>query len=80
MRGVNPMPTRTYEITFTGRAGPVLLAEFEDCQVIVGSRITTLRAEIPDQAALSGLVQRVCSLGLDVTGVRRVAPPHDDKR
>jgi hypothetical protein len=71
------MPAGTYEITFTGRAGPVLRAEFDDCQVIVGPRITTLRAQIPDSAALSGLIQRVCSLGLDVTGVRRVPHPGD---
>jgi hypothetical protein len=69
------MPARTYEITFTGQAGPVLRAEFDDCQVIVGPRVTTLRAEIPDPAALTGLIQRVCALGLDVTGVRRVAVP-----
>jgi hypothetical protein len=73
------MPTRTYEITFTGQAGPVLRAEFEDCQVITGPRITTLRAEIPDSAALTGLIQRVCALGLDVTGVRRLASPADDR-
>jgi hypothetical protein len=74
------MSSGTYEITFIGRAGPVLQAEFDDCQVIVGPRDTTLRAEIPDQAALSELVQRVCSLGLDVTGVRRVGSPHDRER
>ena len=73
------MPARTYEITFSGQAGPTLRAEFEDCEVIVGPRITTLRADIPDSAALTGLIQRVCALGLDVTGVRRVASrPIDD--
>jgi hypothetical protein len=69
------MPARTYEITFSGQAGPMLRAEFEDCQVIVGPRITTLRADIPDSAALTGLIQRICALGLDVTGVRRMAAP-----
>jgi hypothetical protein len=71
------MPARTYEITFSGQAGSMLRAEFEDCQVIVGPRITTLRADLPDSAALTGLIQRVCALGLDVTGVRRVASPAD---
>jgi hypothetical protein len=71
------MPARTYEITFSGQAGPLLRAEFEDCQVLVGPRITTLRADIPDSAALTGLIGRICSLGLEVTGVRRVASPAD---
>ena len=38
----------------TGQASPVLYPEFGDCQVTVGAGTTTLRAELPDQAALSG--------------------------
>jgi hypothetical protein len=34
-----------YEITFAGRAGSTLQAEFDDCEVIVGAGTTTLRAE-----------------------------------
>jgi len=43
-----------------------LRAEFDDCEVIVGSATTTLRAEVPDQAALWGIVQRIIELGLQV--------------
>ena len=46
-------PAQTYEITFTGRVGKTLRAEFDDCQVTVGPDTTTLRADLPDQVALS---------------------------
>jgi hypothetical protein len=64
-----------YEITFTGQAGTALRAEFEDCDVTVGPGTTTLRAELPDQGALSGLVQRITGLGLEVIHMHLVAPP-----
>ena len=69
------MQTQTYEITFIGQAGSALRAEFDDCQVTVGEGTTTLRAELPDQAALSGLVLRITGLGLEVVHMNRVAPP-----
>jgi hypothetical protein len=64
-----------YEITFTGQAGTALRAEFEDCDVTVGPGTTTLRAELPDKGALSGLVQRITGLGLEVIHMHLVAPP-----
>ncbi|MGO8893995.1 MAG: hypothetical protein ACLP8X_38180 [Streptosporangiaceae bacterium] len=70
------MQSRTYEITFTGQAGPVLRAEFDDCEVTIGLGTTTLRAELPDPAALSGLVQRITSLRLELVHLHIVpAPP-----
>jgi hypothetical protein len=68
---------RIYEITFSGQAGTVLCAEFDDCEVRVGAGTTTLRAELPDQAAFLGLVYRITGLGLDVVQVRLVeqVPP-----
>ena len=72
------MRLQTYEITFTGQAGSTLRAEFDDCEVTVGPGITTLRAELPDQAALSGLVLRITGLGLRVIDMHLVAPPPDD--
>ena len=65
----------TYEITFTGQAGAVTRAEFDDCQVTIGPDTTTLHAELPDQGALSGLMQRITGLGLELVDVHRVAPP-----
>ena len=69
------MRSQTYEITFTGQAGTTLRAEFDDCEVTVGPGTTTLRAELPDQAALAGLVQRITGLGLEVIHMHLVAPP-----
>ncbi len=69
------MQSQIYEITFTGQAGTALRAEFDDCEVTVGPGTTTLRAELPDQGALSGLVQRITGLGLEVIHMHLVAPP-----
>ena len=69
------MRPHDYEITFMGQAGSALRAEFDDCEVTIGPGTTTLRAELPDQAALTGLVQRISGLGLEVIDVRRVDPP-----
>lgn len=66
---------RTYEITFTGQAGPVVRAEFDDCEISVGPATTTLRAELPDQGALHGLLQRISSLRLELLDVSVVAFP-----
>ena len=67
------MQPRTYEITFAGQAGTALRAEFDDCDVSVGQRTTTLRAELPDQGALQGLLQRITSLGLELVDVSLTA-------
>ena len=69
------MRPHDYEITFMGQAGSALRAEFDDCEVTIGPGTTTLHAELPDQAALTGLVQRISGLGLEVIDVRRVDPP-----
>jgi hypothetical protein len=69
--------SRTYEITFTGQAGPALRAEFDDCEVTIGAGTTTLHAELPDQAALSGLVLRITGLGLELIQMRQVVPPSE---
>jgi hypothetical protein len=65
---------QTYEITFTGQAGATLRSEFDDCEITIDAGTTTLRAELPDQAALGGLVQRVIGLKLELVHVIRVEP------
>jgi hypothetical protein len=69
------LASQVYEITFAGRAGSVLRAEFEDCEISVGQDTTTLRAELPDQAALWGLLQRVMGFGLKLIELHVVAVP-----
>jgi hypothetical protein len=60
---------QTYEITFEGRAGSVLCSLFDDCEINIGPHSTTLRAELPDQEALCGLMERVVDFRLQVTSV-----------
>jgi hypothetical protein len=67
--------SRTYELTFVGQAGTTLRAEFDDCEVSVGPGTTTLRAELPDQGALQGLMLRINNLGLELVDMRVVAQP-----
>lgn len=69
------MRSQTYEITFLGQAGTTLCAEFDDCEVTIGPGTTTLHAELPDQGALTGLMERISGLGLKVIDVSLVAPP-----
>jgi hypothetical protein len=64
----------TYEITFAGEAGAALRREFDDCEVTLGPGTTTLRAELPDQAALAGLVLRITGFRLEMIQLRRVEP------
>jgi len=73
--GRYPVQTQTYEITFLGQAGTTLQAEFDDCEITIGPGTTTLRAELPDRGALTGLMERISSLGLDVIDVSLVAAP-----
>ena len=69
------MRSQTYEITFTGQAGSALRAEFDDCEVTIGRGRTILRAELPDQGALTGLLQRITGLGLEVIDMHILTPP-----
>ncbi len=73
--GATPVRSQTYEITFLGRAGTTLCAEFDDCEVTIGPGTTTLHAELPDKGALTGLMERISGLGLEVIDVSLVAPP-----
>ena len=72
------MRSQIYEITFTGQAGSALRAEFDDCEVTLGPGTTTLRTEVPDQGALSGLMDRITGLGLEVIDMHLVAPSPGD--
>ena len=58
-----------------GQAGAALRAAFDDCDVALGPDTTTLRADLPDRGALTGLMERINSLGLDVVDVTLVTAP-----
>jgi hypothetical protein len=66
------MTPRTYEITFAGEAVPAIVCAFEGFEVNVGVGITTLRAQLRDQAALHGTLDRLMALGLDLLEVKAV--------
>lgn len=67
--------SQVYEIIFGGQAGSTLRAEFDDCEVSIGEETTTLRVELPDQAALWGVLQRIMGFGLKLIELRLVAVP-----
>jgi hypothetical protein len=67
--------SQTSKITFTGEAGSALRAEFDDCEITLGPGTTTLRADLPDQAAMLGLVLRITGLELELLHLQRVAAP-----
>ena len=73
-KAITLVRSSTYEITFRGQAGAATQAEFDDCQVTVSPDTTTLRCELPDQAALAGLIQRIISLRLEIIHVLLVEP------
>jgi hypothetical protein len=62
-----------------GQAGTVLRAEFDDCEVSVGPGTTTLRADLPDQGALHGLLQRIAGLRLELVDVQWWRRPRSDR-
>jgi hypothetical protein len=68
----------TYEITFAGQAGAALRAQFDDCEVTICPGTTTLRALLPDQAALAALVLRIADLRLAIIQVLLVTPSPDE--
>jgi hypothetical protein len=74
LRGVLPVRPCIYEIVFAGQADRTLRAQFDECRVSTGPDTTTLRAELPDQAALGGLVERIVGLGLEIIRILLVTP------
>jgi hypothetical protein len=53
------------------------LAMFGDFEISVGHGVALLRAELHDQAALLGVIDRGASLGLELTEVRSVGRGHE---
>jgi hypothetical protein len=66
------MAMRDYEITVRGVAGETVRAAFADMQVDVREDRTVFRGDLPDQAALHGLLDRARALGIEILEVRMV--------
>ena len=61
----------TYEIRIEGEVRPDVLAEIEGVTLVARSLQTTLRADLPDLAALYGLLNALRREGLILLDVRR---------
>jgi hypothetical protein len=61
-----------YEIHVHGTIPAEVLPEFEDLSARVEPAETVLAGDLPDQAALFGVLARLQSLGLELVEMRRV--------
>jgi hypothetical protein len=69
------MHTRHYEITVRGRLSAALAGAFDDLSATPAGAGTVIRGEVPDQAALFGVLERLDALGLELLEVRSVPVP-----
>jgi hypothetical protein len=69
------MHTRHYEITVRGRLSASLLGAFDGLNASPTGGGTVIRGDIPDQAALFGVLERIDALGLELIAVRSVPAP-----
>jgi hypothetical protein len=63
------MQSTHYEITVRGRLGDPLVAAFDGLTARSTPALTVLSGELPDQAALYGVLERIASLGLELLDV-----------
>jgi hypothetical protein len=63
-----------YEIRLRGTAGELVSAAFADWDVTTEPGTTVIDAQLPDQAALHGLLARIRDLGLEIIDVRKERP------
>jgi hypothetical protein len=71
------MTSSSYEIRITGILPPEALLDFEELVASVEPVETVVHGQLPDQAALHGLLARLELLGVQVLEVRRL---HDQPR
>jgi hypothetical protein len=63
-----------YEISVQGVVDGRWAAWFEGLQVTDDGRQTVISGPVADQAALHGLLDKICGLGLVLISVRRLDP------
>ena len=66
------MKEKSFEIRVRGEIPCGELAEFENLTAVVLPPGTVLRGDVTDQQALQVLLQRLHTLGLELTEVRRI--------
>jgi hypothetical protein len=67
-------PSR-YEFRIRGRVGERLLAGFEGFDAEIEPVETVLRGDVPDQAALHGVLEQIQALGLELVELRQIDEP-----
>ena len=67
-------PSAGYEIRVEGVLDQRWTAWFEDLEIASDRNQTVISGPVADQAALHGLLNRVCDLGLVIVCVRRLDP------
>ena len=65
------MQSTRYQITVAGRLSDTLVAAFDGLSASPSAAGTVLCGDIPDQAALFGVLERIESLGLELLAVCR---------
>jgi len=65
------MQSTHYQITVAGRLSDTLIAAFGGLSASPSAAGTVLCGDIPDQAALFGVLERIESLGLELLAVCR---------
>lgn len=63
--------TSRFEIQISGLLGERLLTAFPELHARTLEGVTVLVGDLPDQAALHGMLSRIESLGLELLEVRR---------
>jgi hypothetical protein len=66
------MAPEQYEFHLRGELSDVILLAFDDLQATRSQGDTILSGEVPDQAALFGVLDRIQALGIQLVEVRRV--------
>lgn len=67
-----PATSVCYEIRLRGLLGEMLLGAFPGLRARAHGTETVLTGELPDQAALFGVLSQVEALGLELLAVRRM--------
>ena len=67
-------PSAGYEIRVEGVLDQRWTTWFEGLEIASDHSQTVISGPVPDQAALHGLLNRVCDLGLVIVSVRQLEP------
>ena len=68
------MATVEFEIRVAGSVPAGVLEELRDVRVVTESVETLLRGPVRDQAELVGIINRLQGWGIELRGVRQLAP------